>query len=225
MLLRPDQLSNSPLIRGAVNADPAGDSRIKSIYGTGEFNVPDMMNLAGIAGSGRHIYGRMVELNDGRYIVYERLIIPVDLLVSPEIQVLALSVKQPWAWLITEGYKDIENRNWPTTYRGRVYIHASMTMDLGGYDLVRKHFPGIIMPGKYEFKGGGIVGRTTIAGCVERSSSPWFQGPYGWVLKDSVKLELKNHKGQLRFFKVFVPLSYEPVSFNGDRNEKDQNSN
>lgn len=24
----------------------------------------------------------------------------------------ALSIKQPWAWLICAGYKDIENRNW-----------------------------------------------------------------------------------------------------------------
>jgi len=26
--------------------------------------------------------------------------------------VKALSIKQPWAWLICAGYKDIENRNW-----------------------------------------------------------------------------------------------------------------
>jgi len=36
----------------------------------------------------------------------------------------ALSVKQPWAWLIVNGYKKIENRNWPTSFRGRIYIHA-----------------------------------------------------------------------------------------------------
>ena len=29
-----------------------------------------------------------------------------------------LSVRQPWAWLIVAGHKDIENRKWRTSYRG-----------------------------------------------------------------------------------------------------------
>ncbi len=36
----------------------------------------------------------------------------------------ALSVRQPWAWLIVAGYKDVENRGWATKYRGRILIHA-----------------------------------------------------------------------------------------------------
>jgi hypothetical protein len=31
---------------------------------------------------------------------------------------VALSVRQPWAWAIVSGYKDVENRSWPTNYRG-----------------------------------------------------------------------------------------------------------
>lgn len=37
----------------------------------------------------------------------------------------AISIKQPWAYLICAGIKDVENRTWATKYRGRVYIHAS----------------------------------------------------------------------------------------------------
>lgn len=37
----------------------------------------------------------------------------------------ALSVKQPWSYLICSGIKPIENRTWKTNYRGRVLIHAS----------------------------------------------------------------------------------------------------
>ena len=40
----------------------------------------------------------------------------------------AISVKQPWAYLICSGVKDIENRTWPCPkkYIGkRVLIHAS----------------------------------------------------------------------------------------------------
>lgn len=37
----------------------------------------------------------------------------------------AITIKQPWAYLIASGIKDIENRTWKTNFRGRVYIHAS----------------------------------------------------------------------------------------------------
>ena len=30
-----------------------------------------------------------------------------------------LSICQPWAYLISSGSKNIENRTWPTKYRGR----------------------------------------------------------------------------------------------------------
>ena len=36
----------------------------------------------------------------------------------------ALSVRAPWWWYIIHGYKDIENREWKTQFRGRVLIHA-----------------------------------------------------------------------------------------------------
>ena len=38
-----------------------------------------------------------------------------------------ITVKQPWASLIVEGVKDIENRTWKTNFRGRVLIHAGAT--------------------------------------------------------------------------------------------------
>jgi len=38
----------------------------------------------------------------------------------------SLSIRQPWAWLIVQGHKPIENRTWPTTYRGPLLIHAGV---------------------------------------------------------------------------------------------------
>ena len=38
---------------------------------------------------------------------------------------LALSIRQPWASLILNAGKDIENRCWPTKVRGRILIHAA----------------------------------------------------------------------------------------------------
>lgn len=40
-------------------------------------------------------------------------------------QVKVLSVKNPYAYSIIHGGKDVENRTWNTDYRGRLYIHAS----------------------------------------------------------------------------------------------------
>ena len=36
-----------------------------------------------------------------------------------------LSIRQPWASLIVEGYKKYEFRSWKTKYRGKILIHAS----------------------------------------------------------------------------------------------------
>ena len=38
---------------------------------------------------------------------------------------IALSVRQPWAWALLFGGKDVENRTWSTRHRGRIWIHAS----------------------------------------------------------------------------------------------------
>jgi hypothetical protein len=37
----------------------------------------------------------------------------------------ALTFRPHWAWFVANGYKDVENRSWPTRVRGRVWIHAS----------------------------------------------------------------------------------------------------
>lgn len=36
-----------------------------------------------------------------------------------------LSMHQPWASLLVHGIKRIEGRNWPTSYRGRIWIQAT----------------------------------------------------------------------------------------------------
>lgn len=36
-----------------------------------------------------------------------------------------ISIKNPWAYLICANIKPIENRTWPTNFRGRVLVHVS----------------------------------------------------------------------------------------------------
>lgn len=38
----------------------------------------------------------------------------------------ALTVRQPWAWAIIHGGKDVENRTRHTKHRGQLYIHAGL---------------------------------------------------------------------------------------------------
>ncbi len=118
----------------------------------------------------------------------------------------ALTIKQPWAWLIAHGYKDIENRSWYTPVRERVLIHASKTFDLDGHGYVRMHFPQIVMP--IVFDMGGVVGEMTITGCVRRSPSAWFFGPFGFTLEDARPLPFIPLRGQMGFFDVKLPTEF-----------------
>src|SRR5580698_6887428 len=92
-------------------------------------------------------------------------------------------VRQPWAWLIVNGFKDIENRSWPTRYRGSLLIQASAALppkrqleEFRKYVMKRR----VKLP--EEFETGGIVGMAQLTDCVTRSRSKWFQGPVGWTL-------------------------------------------
>lgn len=120
---------------------------------------------------------------------------------------LALSIRQPWAWLILNAGKDIENRTWPTTMRGRVLIHASKGMTRDEYDdgtdpLWARGGPSIDLPSFGDFERGGIVGSVEIVDCVTTSVSPWFCGPYGFVLRDARPLPFRPLRGALGFFRV-----------------------
>ena len=115
----------------------------------------------------------------------------------------ALSIRQPWAWLVVNGYKDIENRTWRTPFRGRIYVHAGQRMIGDDYpdqrDYIRQS--DIIIPDT--LSRGAIVGEVTITGCVASSESPWFCGPYGFTLNDPVAYPVPiPYRGQLGFFEV-----------------------
>lgn len=119
----------------------------------------------------------------------------------------ALSVRQPWAWLIVAGYKDIENRAWSTRYRGRIYIHASRKLDKGGLATIISGSINITqsvqdaLSQKTHLERSAIIGEVDIVDCVTQSSSPWFTGPYGFVLKNPVLYERPiSCKGKLGLF-------------------------
>ncbi len=125
----------------------------------------------------------------------------------------ALSIRQPWAWLLASGIKDVENRTWklpPAIYSQRVYIHAGVSkseMDKPTLAHILKIIPGkrgaYIMLEYDRLAFGAIIGEMTIRECVMASDSPWFEGPYGFVVaKPKLYSEPIPLKGHLGFFDV-----------------------
>jgi hypothetical protein len=105
----------------------------------------------------------------------------------------ALSIKQPWAYLIAMGIKDIENRSWKTNFRGRIYIHASKTPDLSKEVIASilrridgKEAAEFMLAYQHDLVFGAIIGEVDIVDCVTKSDSPWFEGPYGFALANAV---------------------------------------
>ncbi len=138
-----------------------------------------------------------------------------------------ITVKQPWAYLIFNG-KDIENRTWPTKFRGRVLVHAGVkranfwlsTM----YSLVDEELRKIPIE-DYDRKDGlysAIIGSVEIIDCVVNHPSIWAEktdyveinkeglGPiYNWVLANPILFpEPIPAKGKLSFWESGIELCH-----------------
>lgn len=112
-----------------------------------------------------------------------------------------ISIRQPWASLIVAGIKDIENRSWVTQYRGKVLVHAAQKVDKKGMELVRKMgLPQAMIESMTNEYVGGIIGEVEIVDCVKHSDSQWFEGPYGFVLKNAKERKFLPMKGKLGIF-------------------------
>ena len=114
----------------------------------------------------------------------------------------ALSLTQPMAWALFHG-KDIENRTWNTSYRGRLYVHASRKLDRVHYKWIadRQGRLGVDLPDPDDLVFGAIIGEITLVSVVKFSRSPWFFGPYGFVMRDPEEYEKPMRcKGHLGFF-------------------------
>lgn len=141
----------------------------------------------------------------------------------------AISIRQPWAYCITQLGKRVENRSWGTSYRGPILIHAAKGMEFHEYQhvafFVEYHYPEIAPPGAppislpaaNSIDRGGIVGRANLIDCIRSRGAlpfgksrawgdahivPWWQGPYGFVLDDVEPLPFVPCKGKLSLFDV-----------------------
>ena len=132
----------------------------------------------------------------------------------------AISIKQPWAYLICSGIKDVEDRNWkcPQKYIGqRILIHASAKPTVKGnciscwmtedqYKFITLN----ISTGKrlndicfLDHYSSAIIGSVKIVDCVVNHPSVWAEkGVFNWVLSEPILYEnpIENVKGKLSFW-------------------------
>ena len=125
--------------------------------------------------------------------------------------VKVISVRQPWAWLLVAGHKDIENRTWRTSYRGSLLIHASLATEPDDFPMQREWIEtcGIVIP--EDLPRGAIGGSVNLVDVWDTHSygdgstnefkvdvSPFFEGPFGFKMIGSVPFyEPIPYRGQL----------------------------
>jgi hypothetical protein len=94
----------------------------------------------------------------------------------------ALTICQPYADMIAKGEKPIENRTWPTAYRGPLAIHAGKSRAwLDDGDEAER--PGMVY--------GAIVATAMLVDCVRVTDLPaalqaseHANGPWCWILDE-----------------------------------------
>jgi len=119
----------------------------------------------------------------------------------------ALSVRQPWAWAIIHGGKDIENRGRAPEgakhlIGKRFMIHASGGMLRKEYNAAAEFMASINVkcPRPEDLVRGALVGHVALQGIVSESESDWFFGPRGLVLTDPREIDPVPVVGCLGFY-------------------------
>lgn len=88
-----------------------------------------------------------------------------------EVPAKALTVFQPYATLLVMGLKAVENRGWPTKFRGRLAIHAGKQMQIQDYVSARDYLRSISpaaaewLPAFIDLPRGAVVGSVELHEC------------------------------------------------------------
>ena len=128
-----------------------------------------------------------------------------------------LSVKEPFATLITNGIKKIETRSWKTNYRGELFIHAS------GKTLAKEFLTNdfvINLIKDMDMNYGNIICKCNLVDCIymdnkfienikknqiEYNCGEYKVGRYAWIIDDikpiypiptNGKLNIWNYDGE-----------------------------
>jgi hypothetical protein len=120
-----------------------------------------------------------------------------------------ISVRQPYAWAIIHGDKDVENRSQRAAFQfkpaigERVLIHASKGMTATEYENGAAFMAsiGVRCPQREALQFGGVIGSVFVRDIVTRSDSPWFRkGATALVFSHAIPQPLMPVRGQTGLF-------------------------
>lgn len=113
-----------------------------------------------------------------------------------------LTIKQPWASLIINGYKKYEFRSWKTYYRGKIYIHAGLSKEKNMIDKVKNY--------NLEYISGAIIGEAEIIDCilVDKNFNDLLYKENNLVYGD-------NHVGMYAWKLINIKKYQEPIYIKG----------
>jgi len=115
----------------------------------------------------------------------------------------ALSIRQPWAWLLTSEQKTIETRTWLLNYKGPIAIHAPKQFASNAI-----HLPVQLLKGQQWQRRGGIVGMCIVKDCrrfhegdEQQALVPFESGLFSILIEKPITLPiLVPCQGQLGLF-------------------------
>lgn len=105
------------------------------------------------------------------------------------IRTRGLTIRQPWLAAILHSDKRVENRVWPTGYRGPVLLHAAKTLD----DAARRHRPLAAVVRGLPLERGAVLGVAQLTDCHpdDGECTPWaVPGHHHLVLDEVTPLPL-----------------------------------
>lgn len=114
-----------------------------------------------------------------------------------------LTIKQPWAWLIAQGFKDVENRTWQTSYRGPLAIHVGKSEDVMKDKAILNWIEGkgiSLCPSFTQMRSqmGHIIAVVKLTDIVQDSSSIWaIDGQFHWEIENVQLINPIPAKGKL----------------------------
>jgi hypothetical protein len=100
-----------------------------------------------------------------------------------------LTVKNPWAYALAAGWKDVENRSWWTGHRttdlsSAVAIHAGLDVDMDWESIYPAGAPR--PPYTLALPRGAIIAVADLTDVVTDSTSPWAQeGQWHWTFANA----------------------------------------
>lgn len=143
----------------------------------------------------------------------------------------AITICQPYASAIMSGIKRVENRDWPTNYRGPLLIHSGKSRQwLDSYDgaqMEEMEQAGF----KFDEDGqliithpeyfGAIIGIVDLVGCTKLdkyleyigNQDAWAFGEYCWIIENPRWVKpVIPYRGQLGLFNVPDEVVKEAIS-------------